>query len=85
MFTGLTALGATLHVHATDGEPEGEWLVEAAAEGVTWRHGHAEADLAVRGPASDLLLVMNRRLPPSAVEVIGDRDLLARWLEHSRF
>jgi hypothetical protein len=52
---------------------------------VTWRHGHAEADLAVRGPASDLLLVMNRRLPPSAVEVIGDRDLLARWLEHSRF
>jgi uncharacterized protein (TIGR03083 family) len=85
IFTGLTALGATLHLHGTDGEPDSEWLVEATPEGVTWRHGHAKADVAVRGPAPDLLLVMNRRLPPSAVEVIGDRDLLARWLDHSRF
>ena len=42
--------------------------------------------MAVRAPLADLLRVVTRRLPPDAagVEVLGDRQLLAAWLERLR-
>ena len=47
-------------------------------DGVEVTRGHAKADMAGRGPASDLLLlVWNRR--PVAVETFGEPDLLAWW------
>ena len=47
----------------------------------------AKADVAVRGPAASLLLVLTRRLPPSApgIEVLGEQALLTHWLEHTPF
>ena len=41
----------------------------------------------VRGPAAGLLLVLTRRLPPSAhgIEILGEQALLTHWLEHSPF
>jgi uncharacterized protein (TIGR03083 family) len=75
----------SVHLHATDTGPgvDAEWLVELAPPGFTWRHAHERAAVAVRGPVADVLLVVCRRLPPSAdaVEVLGDRDLLDAWLE----
>jgi len=85
----LPAEGQTLHVHVTDAAPAfaGEWLVRRTRDGLAVEAGHAKADVAVRGPAGPLLLVLMRRLPPSApaVEVLGDQDLLAHWLEHTQF
>ncbi|OKJ76505.1 maleylpyruvate isomerase family mycothiol-dependent enzyme [Streptomyces sp. CB02460] len=78
--------GRTLHLHATDA-PDAEWLVELGAEGVTWRRAHGKADVAVRGPLTDLMLVLNRRLAPESdrVEVVGDAAVLDSWLEHATF
>jgi uncharacterized protein (TIGR03083 family) len=81
-FTGATS---TMHVHATDGA--GEWLVTLADDGVNVERIHARGDVALRGPASDLVLALWNRLPTSigSLEVIGDRAVLDRWCETARF
>jgi hypothetical protein len=89
IFADLCGDGETLHFHAADLGlgPAGEWLVRRTPSGVVWEHGHGRADVAVRGHALDLLLVLNRRAVPdgSRVEVLGDERLFAHWLEHSAF
>jgi predicted lipid carrier protein YhbT len=75
--------GQTLHFHATDAP--GEWVARREADMVVLERTHAEADVAVRGPAADLLLVISRRRPLDAVstlELQGDRALLDHWIEH---
>jgi uncharacterized protein (TIGR03083 family) len=84
---GLAA-GDSLHVHAADvPDGTGEWLVSHDPAGVTVRRAHQRATLALRGGASDLLLVLLRRLPADdpAVQVHGDPALLGRWLAATRF
>jgi uncharacterized protein (TIGR03083 family) len=81
--------GQILHVHATDeglGEA-GEWLVQRSGGRITTRPGHGRGDVAVRGPASALLLVLVRRLAPddAPVQIIGDRAVLERWLAATPF
>ncbi|WP_203974885.1 maleylpyruvate isomerase family mycothiol-dependent enzyme [Planotetraspora silvatica] len=78
--------------HATPGEgvpaahphdrDSGEWTITLSPGTFTWTHGHGKGDVAVRGPMSDLLLLLYGRREPSdgRFEVFGDRDLLARWL-----
>lgn len=69
----------TLHLHATD--TEGEWLVRLG-ERVEVERAHDEADCVVRGPASDLhLLVWNRR-SPQGMDVGGDASVLGFWKEN---
>lgn len=41
---------------------------------------HSKGDAALRGAATDLLLVLWRRLPLAAVDVIGDRALVERFV-----
>ncbi|HEX6522882.1 MAG TPA: maleylpyruvate isomerase family mycothiol-dependent enzyme [Streptosporangiaceae bacterium] len=81
--------GQSLHFHATDPglTGTGEWQIRRTASGITVEHGHGKADLAVRGPATSLLLVLTRRLPASdpSIEVFGDQALLTHWLEHTPF
>jgi uncharacterized protein (TIGR03083 family) len=75
--------GQTLHFHATDAP--GEWLARREPDQVALEHTHAEADVTVRGPAADLLLVLSRRRPLSAapgLEVEGDRALFDLWIDH---
>jgi uncharacterized protein (TIGR03083 family) len=76
--------GRTLHVHATDEVlgSGGEWLIRPGPSGVEVTAGHARGDVAIRGAASDLLLLLMRRLPAGdpAVEVHGDAALLAALL-----
>jgi uncharacterized protein (TIGR03083 family) len=83
--SGGPGSGGTIHLHATDTGPEvaSEWLVELTPSGFTWRHAHERATVAVRGPLTDVLRVLHRRLPPSTegVEVLGDAALLNAWLE----
>jgi uncharacterized protein (TIGR03083 family) len=81
--------GQSLHFHATDPglSGAGEWLVTRIPSGVTVARGHGKADVAVRGPAAGLLLVLTRRRPPSdpGIEVLGEQALLTHWLEHTPF
>ena len=85
----LRGEGQSLHFHATDPglSGTGEWLVTRTPAGVTVQHGHGKADVAVRGPAASLLLVLTRRLPPSdrAIEILGQQALLIHWLQHTPF
>jgi uncharacterized protein (TIGR03083 family) len=74
--------GKTMHLHATDvgGEAgKGEWLVTLGPEGMTVDHAHAKGDVAVRGTASNLLLLLWNRVPPERCDVFGDADLLEWW------
>ena len=81
--------GQSLHFHATDPglSGTGEWLVTRTPSGVTVTRGHGKADVAVRGPATSLLLVLTRRLPPShpGIEILGEHELLTHWLQHTPF
>ena len=75
--------GQTLHFHATDAS--GEWLARREPDQVVLEHAHSKADVAVRGPATDLLLVLSRRRPLNEaprLEVHGDRAMFDLWLEH---
>jgi uncharacterized protein (TIGR03083 family) len=79
--------GQTLHFHATDDglAAAGEWLVRRTPSGVTFEHGHGKGDVAVRGRAANLLLVLygrlDRRQTPAEVDVLGDQTLFDQWLE----
>jgi uncharacterized protein (TIGR03083 family) len=72
-------IGGTIHFHATDADGEWTW---STGDGVfTVNRGHAKGDCAVRGPASDLLLLLWRRIDDSArLERFGNNAVLARWL-----
>jgi uncharacterized protein (TIGR03083 family) len=79
--------GAVLHVHVTDEGVDGEWLVRREGDSVTVEPGHGKGDVALRGPAGRLLLVLLRRVPQDdpQVEVLGDPALLTRWLAGTPF
>ncbi|MFG2142448.1 maleylpyruvate isomerase family mycothiol-dependent enzyme [Streptomyces sp. NPDC048650] len=81
--------GRTLHFHATDAPPElnAEWLLDLTGDRLTHRRTHEKASVAVRGPLTDLLRVVHRRLPADSgrVEVLGDRGLLDQWLAWASF
>jgi hypothetical protein len=79
--------GKVVHFHVTDEGVAGEWLIRGERGGVTVAAGHGRGDLALRGPASAVLLVLLRRFPPDdpAVEVLGDRALLGSWLAGTPF
>ncbi len=79
----ITGTGETLHLHCTDGE--GEWLLRLTPDGLEVEAIHAKGDVAIRGPASDLLLVMMRRRSPDDVEVLGDRAVLDGFLDQAGF
>ncbi|MFF8814670.1 maleylpyruvate isomerase family mycothiol-dependent enzyme [Streptomyces pactum] len=85
----LLGPGRTLHLHATDTGPQtaAEWLVDLGGEAVTWRRAHEKAAVAVRGPVTDLLLLVYRRTPADhpGLEVLGDAELLDFWLERVAF
>lgn len=68
----------TVHLHRTDGP--GEWFVTLGAGGVTVRAEHERGDAAVRGPASDLILMLWRRIPASDLEVHGDAAVVDRFV-----
>lgn len=75
--------------HAIDTVPEAaaEWLIDLTGDTITWRRAHQKAAVAVRGPLTDLLLVIYERRPPrgDGIEVFGDTALLEFWPERVSF
>ena len=79
---GQPIVGGSVHVHCTD--VEGEWLaVPADGINMTVTREHAKGSVALRGRASDLYLVLWRRLPVDLVEVIGDMSVAERFLSRA--
>ena len=76
--------GRTVHLHGTDDPaPAGgaEWLLTLGRTSVTVERSHAKGDVALRGPAQDLLLALWRRRPVSSLDVIGDASVAERLLD----
>ena len=76
---GAGAAGGSVHLHCTD--VDGEWTVRPESDGsLVVAREHAKGDAAIRGSANDLLLVLWRRLPLAAVDVIGDEGVADRFI-----
>ena len=69
----------SLHLHRTDGE--GEWIVRADGDEVTFERAHVKGDAAVRGPGGALFLAMWNRLPldDASLSVVGDAATAQAW------
>ena len=83
---GLLGAGQTMHVHCTD--VDGEWLVRLDTDAIALTREHAKGDVAVRGPAADIFLVLTRRLDAAtvpAVEVIGEETVFSLWYDNAKF
>ena len=80
--------GRTIPLHATDasGASGAEWVVDLTGTAITWRRAHEKAAVAVRGPLTELLLLVYGRRPVTdRVEVLGDRELLDFWRARTGF
>jgi uncharacterized protein (TIGR03083 family) len=77
----LLGPGRTVHLHATD-SAGAEWVADLTGAHQTWRRAHEKSAVAVRGPVSDLLLLVygRRGVDDGGLEVLGDRALLDEWL-----
>jgi uncharacterized protein (TIGR03083 family) len=73
----------SIHLHTTD--TPGEWLVRLDAEGVHLTREHAKGDVAIRGSASEVLLVLMGRKTMNAVDVFGEAPLFERFRKHASF
>jgi uncharacterized protein (TIGR03083 family) len=73
---GAPDLPGTVHLHCTD--VDGEWFVhpDGRVEAI-----HAKGDVALRGPASDLLLALYSRIPVDALDVVGDRSVADAFVD----
>ncbi|MCU1353847.1 MAG: hypothetical protein JWM05_3056 [Acidimicrobiales bacterium] len=77
----------TLHLHGTDDPPVAggaEWLVRLTGDGPVVTTEHAKGDVALRGRAEDLLLVLWRRRLLDVVDVLGDRSLVEQVIDQTR-
>ena len=75
----MTGTGEIVHLHRTDGDDG--WIVTIAPEGLHPSRAHPDNPTAVvRASASDLLLLLWRRIPRTSLHAEGDLDLLDRFL-----
>jgi len=79
----LPVSGESIHLHAIDGD--GEWLVRLGTDGLVVTREHAKGDVAMRAPASHLLLFLWGRADASEAEVFGDASILERWQQTVRW
>lgn len=79
----LLAPGRTLAFEA----PGASWFVDLTGDVIRWRRGKSEAAVTVRGPLTDLLLLLYQRKPldGDGVEIHGDRRLLELWRTYVTF
>ena len=78
---GADPVGGSVHLHC--GDVPGEWTVSEVGDEFVVVPEHAKGDCAIRGAASDILLVLWRRLPLSTCDVIGDDGVAARFIAHT--
>jgi predicted lipid carrier protein YhbT len=74
-FVPDTTLAGSLHLHCTDAE--GEWLVSVVGGVIELAREHGKGDAAIRGSASNLLLLLWNRIDEAGIETFGDPAVLA--------
>ena len=74
--------GTSVHYHSTDGD--GEWLLGTKDGRLDVQREHGKGDAAVRGTASDLLLLLWHRRSPEELEFFGDREVFDQWWAKSK-
>ena len=79
--TDAPPAGGSVHLHCTD--VAGEWTVRESNGSRVVTREHAKGDCALRGAASDLLLVLWRRVPLSTADVVGDAEVAARFVAYT--
>ncbi|MGH3505237.1 MAG: maleylpyruvate isomerase family mycothiol-dependent enzyme [Nocardioidaceae bacterium] len=72
----------SLAVHPEDSDDR--WFVRLAPEAVEVSRADAGADCTVRGPASDLYLLLWNRRGPDGLDIDGDETMLSLWPEKMR-
>ncbi len=74
----------SLHLHCTD--TEGEWTLAVADGVVEVVRAHAKGDVAIKGNASDLDLVLWERVPLDSgdLQVFGNHDVARSWTALTR-
>lgn len=81
--------GQSIHLHATEEKlgPTGEWTIVHDEDGVWWSHSHSKGSVALRGPVTELLLVMVRRktADEAGLEVFGDAAVWQEWLDSTPY
>lgn len=76
---GAAPVAGSVHMHPTDAS--GEWTIsEDDAGALVLQRVHAKGDAAMRGRASDLLLILYRRIGRETAEAFGDEAVLERFL-----
>jgi len=77
--------GTAIGVQVTG--PERAWQLGHSADGVRVLPDPGTGDVTLAGPATDVLLVLMRRMPATSPSVLvsGDAALLNRWLELTAF
>ncbi|MDO3639062.1 maleylpyruvate isomerase family mycothiol-dependent enzyme [Mycolicibacterium arseniciresistens] len=89
LITDALDRGQTMHLHATDIGlgVTGEWTVVHDEEGISWSHSHGKGDVALRGPARDLLLAVTRRRTATelGLQVFGETAVWDTWLQRTQF
>jgi hypothetical protein len=72
--------GGTIHLHA--GDAPGEWTFSVRNGVLEVTRGHVKGDVAVQGTASDLYLMLWRRLPVDSpgIRVLGDTAVLEQFM-----
>jgi uncharacterized protein (TIGR03083 family) len=79
---GERALSGSVHLHCTD--VDGEWLIVPSSDGALQvTREHAKGACAIRGTAHELLMALWRRVPMSAIEVIGDTAVAQQFLSRA--
>jgi uncharacterized protein (TIGR03083 family) len=79
------ASGQTLHVHGTDAGVSAEWLITLKPDAIDLRREHGKGDLALRGAASDLELILYDRPALGPVERLGNPSVLDTWYREFTF
>jgi uncharacterized protein (TIGR03083 family) len=82
---GIQGQGETVHFHCTDHDVD--WIAELTPDGLTVRSHAAAADVSVRGTADAILPAVWNRIGPEdpRLNIVGDRELLARWRRLTSF
>ena len=81
---GVAVPTHSLHLHCTDDDlPDGsgEWIVWGDDGALKVEAVHRKGDAALRGSASDLLLVMTGRRDRACLDVVGDTVAVEAWLD----
>lgn len=73
----------TIGLHTSD--TDDHWVLDFTGDAITWRRGDESTAAGLRGPATDLLLVLYRRRPTSTLAVEGDASLVDFWQERVAF